>query len=71
MGIFSGTEKLNNELAFVIEEADTPLAICSSSGRMGHSTSLGNCDLATLVAKGAALADAAATQAANLVKTDR
>ena len=36
---------------------------------MGHSTSLGQCDLATVVAKDAALADAAATQAANLVRT--
>ena len=31
--------------------------------------SLGQCDLATVVAKDAALADAAATQAANLVRT--
>ena len=37
---------------------------------MGHSTSLGTCDLATVVAKDAALADAAATQAANLVKAE-
>jgi hypothetical protein len=36
---------------------------------MGHSTSLGQCDLATVVATDAALADAAATQAANLVKS--
>jgi ApbE superfamily uncharacterized protein (UPF0280 family) len=36
---------------------------------MGHSFSFGECDLATIVAKDAALADAAATQAANLVKT--
>ena len=36
---------------------------------MGHSTSLGRCDLATVVARDAALADAAATQAANLVTT--
>ena len=36
---------------------------------MGHSLSLGQCDLATVVAKDAALADAAATLAANLVKT--
>ncbi|MFC1463059.1 UPF0280 family protein, partial [Verrucomicrobiota bacterium] len=48
---------------------DTPIAICSSSGKMGHSTSLGDCDLATVVAKDTALADAAATHAANLVKS--
>ena len=70
MGLYTGTAKLNNKLAFSIEPTDTPLAICSSSGRMGHSTSLGNCDLATVVAKDAALADAAATLAANLVKTE-
>ena len=38
---------------------------------MGHSTSLGTCDLATVVAKDAALADAAATQAANLVNSEK
>ena len=36
---------------------------------MGHSMSFGRCDLATIVAKDAALADAAATEAGNLVKT--
>ena len=36
---------------------------------MGHSLSFGQCDLATVIARDAALADAAATQAANLVKT--
>jgi ApbE superfamily uncharacterized protein (UPF0280 family) len=36
---------------------------------MGHSKSLGKCNLATAVARDAALADAAATQAANLVRT--
>ncbi|MHC4758913.1 MAG: hypothetical protein ACYTE8_09660 [Planctomycetota bacterium] len=36
---------------------------------MGHSKSLGQCDLATVVARDAALADAAATQSANMVRT--
>jgi ApbE superfamily uncharacterized protein (UPF0280 family) len=36
---------------------------------MGHSKSLGKCHLATVVARDAAMADAAATQAANLVTT--
>ena len=65
----TGTAGLAARLAFSIEPHETPIAICSSSGKMGHSTSLGQCDLATVVAKDAALADAAATQAANLVKT--
>jgi hypothetical protein len=71
IAIFSGTAKLGAHLAFVIEPRDTPLSVCSSSGRMGHSQSLGDCDLATIVSKDAALADAAATLTANLVKTVR
>lgn len=65
----TGTNKLADRLAFRVQPEETPLAICSSSGKMGHSMSLGQCDLATVVAKDAALADAAATQAANLVST--
>jgi ApbE superfamily uncharacterized protein (UPF0280 family) len=65
----TGTAKLADRLAFLVEPDQTPLAICSSSGRMGHSMSFGRCDLATIVAKDAALADAAATQAGNLVRT--
>lgn len=69
IGLGTGTRQLADRLAFSLRAKDTPLAICSSSGRMGHSTRLGKCDLATVVAADAALADAAATQAANLVKT--
>jgi ApbE superfamily uncharacterized protein (UPF0280 family) len=65
----TGTAKLADRLAFSVEPQETPLSICSSSGKMGHSMSFGLCDLATIVAKDAALADAAATQAGNLVKT--
>jgi len=63
----TGTAKLADRLAFRVEPEETPISICSSSGKMGHSMSLGHCDLATVVAEDAALADAAATQAANLV----
>jgi ApbE superfamily uncharacterized protein (UPF0280 family) len=69
IGLNSGGAELAGRLAFSLKSDDTPIAICSSSGRMGHSTSLGQCDLATVVSKDAALADAAATRAANLVKT--
>jgi ApbE superfamily uncharacterized protein (UPF0280 family) len=69
IGLDSGGAELADKLAFSLEAADTPISTCSSSGRMGHSKSLGQCDLATVVARDAALADAAATWAANLVKT--
>jgi len=68
IGLMTGTAELAEKLAFSLQAGDTPISICSSSGKMGHSMSLGVCDLATVVAKDAALADAAATEAANLVK---
>ena len=69
VGLYAGNTPLVDRLAFAIQPDQSPLAVCSSSGRMGHSTSLGDCDLATVTARDASLADAAATQAANLVKT--
>ncbi len=69
IGLDTGTTELGAGLGFSLEAHDTPISICSSSGQMGHSKSLGQCDLATVVARDAALADAAATQAANLVRT--
>ena len=69
IGLSTGTSELAGRLAFSLEAEDTPISICSSSGKMGHSVNFGRCDLATIVAKDAALADAAATMAANLVKT--
>ena len=53
-------------LAFRIPAGES-LAVCSSSGTMGHSLSLGRCDLATVTAADGFLADSAATLAANLV----
>lgn len=67
--LHTGTAQIADKLAFALKPQDTPLALCSSSGKMGHSMSQGECDLATVIAKEAALADAAATYAANLVNT--
>lgn len=69
IGLDTGASRLGGRLAFSLSAHETPISICSSSGKMGHSMSLGQCDLATVVARDAALADAAATEAANLVKT--
>jgi len=45
-----------------------PLAVCTSSGRIGHSTSLGDSDAVTVLARNGALADAVATALANRVR---
>jgi ApbE superfamily uncharacterized protein (UPF0280 family) len=68
VALYAGDHPLSGRLAFFIEPRRMPLSLCSSSGLMGHSRSLGECDLATAVAADGALADAAATLAANLVR---
>jgi len=70
LGIHSGVKALEGKLAFLIQAEMTPMAVCSSSSTMGHSLSLGDCNLATVFSKSAALADAAATKACNMVKKE-
>jgi len=70
VGLYAGRRHaLAGRLAFAVSAEQMPLAVCSSSSRMGHSASFGDCDLATVTARDAALADAAATFACNLVRT--
>jgi ApbE superfamily uncharacterized protein (UPF0280 family) len=69
LGIYAGETLFKGKLAFHIKAVSMPLSVCSSSGTMGHSLSLGCCDLATVIAKNASLADSAATLAGNMVKT--
>jgi ApbE superfamily uncharacterized protein (UPF0280 family) len=47
----------------------TPIGICTSSGTVGPSLSLGRADAAVALARSAALADAAATALGNLVQS--
>ena len=69
VGLYAGDHPLSGKLAFRIPPDRLPLSICSSSSRFGHSFSFGDCDLATIVSRDGALADAAATLAGNSVKT--
>lgn len=67
IGLYAGKNSIGTRLAFHILPDELPLAICSSSSRMGHSLSFGDCELATVVAKDAALADSAATLVCNSI----
>ena len=53
--------------AFELEATDGIVGICSSSGRLGHSISFGNADVALAVCEDAILADALATAIGNRV----
>lgn len=50
-----------------LEPSDAILGVCTSSGRLGHSISLGDSDVAVALADSAALADALATAIGNRV----
>jgi len=68
LGIHPGEGPLKDKLAFRVLPEEAPLSLCSSSGRMGHSLSLGRTDLVTVCSSDGFIADAAATLGGNLVK---
>jgi len=67
IGIFAGRSPLSGRIALEINPEETPLGICTSSGTVGHSLSLGKADAAVVLSKSATLADAAATAVGNVV----
>lgn len=69
VGIYAGDSPLSNRIGVEITPQMTPLGLCTSSGAIGHSVSLGAADAVTVLAPSAALADAVATAAANRVQT--
>lgn len=68
IGIFVGKEVRGGTIGLRVASEQTPLGICTSSGRIGHSLSLGDSAAATVMARSCALADAAATAVGNRVR---
>ncbi len=69
VGIYAGAKNpFTGKIGVLLPKADLPWGICTSSGTIGKSFSYGIADAATVVAHDAALADAVATAAGNLVK---
>lgn len=71
IGIYAGASPLSNKVGVKITADQLPLGICTSSGTVGHSLSFGKADAVMVLSPDAALADAAATAAANRVRTPR
>lgn len=67
VGIFAGSARGSGKIGLLIREGELPAGICTSSGTVGHSISLGWADAAVVIAKEASVADAAATSIANAV----
>ncbi|MHB8126662.1 MAG: UPF0280 family protein [Desulfitobacteriaceae bacterium] len=68
VGIFAGKSPLSNRIALEISPSQSPLGICTSSGRVGPSLSFGQADAVVILSPSASLADAVATAAGNLVQ---
>jgi uncharacterized protein len=68
IGIFAGDSPLSGRIALSIDAKESPVGICTSSGTVGHSLSFGIADAVCIKSKSAALSDAAATSAGNLIK---
>lgn len=67
VAVFAGQSPLSNRVGLRLDADDMPMGICTSSGTVGHSLSLGEADSVTVLADSAVLADAAATRIGNEV----
>ncbi len=68
IGIFANRSPLNMRIGLKVDCHDGPMAVCTSSGTVGHSLSFGTADAVTVVSRSCSVADAAATAIANQVK---
>jgi len=69
IGIFAGASPLSLRIGLRIDPGNKPFAVCTSSGTVGHSLSLGKADAVSVVADSCSLADAAATAIGNQIQT--
>jgi hypothetical protein len=69
VGVYAGESPFTGKIALEIRPEETPLGVCTSSGTVGHSLSLGAADAVIVVSSSTALADAAATAIGNRVST--
>jgi ApbE superfamily uncharacterized protein (UPF0280 family) len=69
-GIYAGeSSPFSGKLALEIGAEDSPLGICTSSGTVGHSLSMGSADAVIVTAPSTSVADAAATAVCNKIKS--
>ncbi len=69
VAVFAGDSPFSNRIAIKIKPEETPLGVCTSSGKIGHSLSFGKADAVVAISPDTALADAAATAIGNWVSS--
>jgi len=69
VSVFAGESPLSERIGIKIPEDMMPVGVCSSSGRVGHSLSMGSSDVVTVLSTSAVRADGAATALGNMIRT--
>ena len=69
IAVFAGQSPLSEKIGLHIPEADFPLGICTSSGTVGPSLSLGRADAVMIVCRDVLQADSYATAMANRIQS--
>lgn len=70
IAIFAGKSSFSYKIGINILPEENPLGICTSSGTVGHSISLGKADAVVVKGMPVAFADAVATKVGNLIKAE-
>ena len=69
VSILAGESLLSEKIGLKIPTRQMPIGICSSSGTVGHSLSMGVADVVCLLSSSAILADGGATALGNRIKS--
>lgn len=69
--VFPGDSSLRDAVIIKVKPEQTPLGICTSSGKVGPSLSFGKTDAVVVLSSSVILADAAATSIGNRVRSER
>jgi uncharacterized protein len=70
IGVLAGTSFFTGKIGIKIGPTTVPVGVCTSSAKVGPSTSLGRADAATVVSFDCSLADAVATGLGNRIVND-
>ena len=70
VGVYAGNSKYTGKIGIKIYSEELPCAVCTSSGKVGHSFSFGEADAVVVIAESGAIADAFATAIANTIHSE-
>jgi uncharacterized protein len=71
VGIFAGKSPFSLRIGIRVYSENIPMSVCTSSGTVGHSKSMGKADAVCVVSQSCCLADAVATAIGNRVSLEK